>query len=74
MGKTEYDNERSIGDKPLAVAGLTSFRYNGRYGWIMIAATDRQDALLEAQRSISPDSEAIMSRLQIWNGSEYEDA
>jgi hypothetical protein len=27
-------------DKPLAASGLTSYRLRGRYGWIMIGATD----------------------------------
>jgi hypothetical protein len=29
-----------IHNKPLAAAGLTSYRYKGRYGWIMIGARD----------------------------------
>jgi hypothetical protein len=27
-------------DKPCAMRGLTSYRYAGRYGWIMIGAVD----------------------------------
>ena len=30
-------------DKPLADHGLTSYRYRGRYGWIMIGARDDDD-------------------------------
>ena len=38
-------------DKPLASAGLKSYRYQGRYGPIMIGAKDHDDALNEAKRS-----------------------
>jgi hypothetical protein len=55
-------------DRPCADHGLTSYRYRGRYGWIMIGATDHADALREAGRStddITPD------KLEIWNGTQY---
>jgi hypothetical protein len=56
-------------DKPCAAHGLTSYRYKGRYGWIMIGARDDADALREAERS---SSDAInRANLQIWNGTEY---
>ena len=56
-------------DKPCAAHGLTSYRYRGRYGWIMIGARDDADALREAARS---SSDAInRANLQIWNGTEY---
>ena len=54
---------------PLAAHGLNSYRYRGGYGWIMIGAHDKQDALKQAQRS-TRDAVA-MERLQAWNGSEY---
>jgi hypothetical protein len=57
-------------DKPMAMAGLTSYRYCGRYGWIMIGAKDDNDALREAQRSTS--DKVTMDNLQIWKGSQYE--
>lgn len=38
-------------EKPLAAAGLTSYRAKGLYGWIMIGARDDADALREAKRS-----------------------
>jgi hypothetical protein len=38
-------------DKPLAAPGLRSYRCKGRFGWIMIGATDDADALREARRS-----------------------
>lgn len=56
-------------DKPCAAHGLTSYRYKGRYGWIMIGARDDADALREAARS---SSDAInRANLQVWNGTEY---
>ena len=56
-------------DKPCAAHGLTSYRYKGRYGWIMIGARDDADALREAARS---SNDAInRANLQIWNGTEY---
>jgi hypothetical protein len=41
----------NVTDKPLAANGFSSYRYKGRYGWIMIGATSISDALNEAQRS-----------------------
>jgi hypothetical protein len=60
----------SLCDKPMASAGLISYRYKGRYGWIMIGAKDDSDALREAQRSTS--DKVTMNNLQIWKGSQYE--
>jgi len=57
-------------DKPMASKGLTSYRYRGRYGWIMIGARDDNEALREAQRSTS--DKVIIDNLQIWKGSQYE--
>ena len=57
-------------NKPMAAKGLTSYRYKGRYGWIMIGATDTKDALKEAQRSAS-DS-VILDNLQVWAVTQYE--
>ena len=57
-------------DKPMAAHGLTSYRYKGRYGWIMIGAKDDNDALNEAQRSTS--DKVTMNNLQIWNGTNYQ--
>jgi hypothetical protein len=55
---------------PLAVSGLTSYRYVGRFGYIMIGATDNTDALREAQRSLNWDI-ATPDKLQVWDGSKY---
>jgi hypothetical protein len=44
----------ALQDRPMADAGLTSYRYPSRYGgYIMIGATDADDALREAKRSMS---------------------
>ncbi|MEZ2310795.1 hypothetical protein AB6809_29545 [Paraburkholderia sp. RCC_158] len=59
----------AIHDKPLAAAGLTSYRYKGRYGWMMIGATDHADALREAQRGT--DDKVDVENLQVWGGSQY---
>ena len=55
-------------DKPLAIAGLTSYRLLGPYGWIMVGAMDHEDAMRQAARSTRlPDRD----NLQVWNGQEY---
>ena len=56
-------------NRPCAAVGLTSYRYRGRYGFIMIGAHNTQDALKEAARST--DSVDI-SKLEVWNGQSYE--
>lgn len=62
----------SITDKPLAAPGLTSYRYAGRYGWIMIGARSTEDALREARRSSSGDpAEITAAGLQVWAGDRY---
>jgi hypothetical protein len=57
-------------DKPMAAAGLTSYRCRCSYGWIMIGAKDHDDAMREAHRS---SDNATRDGLQIWNGAEYVD-
>ena len=59
-----------IQDRPLAVAGLISYRYKGQYGWIMIGAKDHSDALNEASRSVSRGP-VTFDNLQVWNGTSY---
>ena len=61
-------------EKPCAMPGLTSYRYAGYSGWIMIGAKDHADALREATRSISSGDRAEMSRLQVWDGKGYVNA
>ena len=56
----------TITDKPLAIEGLTSYRYRGRYNYIMIGASNTLCALSEANRSLYSD-DAVVSKLEIWN-------
>ena len=59
-------------DKPMASNGLISYRYRGRYGWIMIGASTDTDALAQAQLSTSdPASKVTNDRLERWNGQHY---
>jgi hypothetical protein len=65
-------HDRPLHDRPLAAAGLISYRYRGRFGWVMIGATDKSDALRAAERSTrTPASE---DKLQVWSGDKYVDA
>jgi len=59
-----------ITDKPLAVEGLISYRYQGNYGFIMIGATDHNDALNEANRSLSY-GKANIDKLQVYKDNKY---
>lgn len=59
-------------EKPLAVAGLTSYRYRGPYGYVMIGARDYQDALNEARRSLT-EGDVTIENLQVWDGNQYVD-
>lgn len=52
-------------DRPMAAPGLTSYRYNGRYGFVMIGARDKADALREAARSVTGDVDP--AKLEIWS-------
>ena len=52
---------------PMAAPGLISYRARGRYGWIMIGAKDKHDAMREAKRSTPAPYD-----LQRWNGESYE--
>lgn len=56
-------------NKPMAADGLISYRYRGRYGWIMIGASTDTEALSEAQRST--DDTVTPDRLERWNGRHY---
>jgi hypothetical protein len=55
-------------NRPCSAHGLKSYRYRGRYGWIMIGARDDDDALREASRSTV---DVTKDRLQRWNGVKY---
>jgi hypothetical protein len=52
----------------MAAPGLISYRYKGRYGWIMIGAKDDAGALREARRSTSP---VDYSGLERWCATRY---
>ncbi len=56
---------RDMTDRPLASAGLRSYRYRGAFGFVMIGALDHADALQEAARSI--DGEPDRARLDVWD-------
>lgn len=58
----------SVCDRPLAAAGLTSYRCKGPFGWIMIGAVDVDAAMREAKRSRRA---ARREDLQVWNGERY---
>lgn len=61
--------ETPVTERPCASEGLISYRYRGRFGWVMIGAHDDEDALHEASRS-STDS-VHLENLQVWDGSTY---
>lgn len=64
-----FKGYKMIFNKPLAAHGLNSYRYAGRYGWIMIGAKTAAEALKEAQRSTSET--VRLEGLQSWNGTAY---
>lgn len=61
---------RALHDKPLASPPLKSYRYAGRYGYIMIGATNYEEALSEARRST--DEEISIANLEYWNNESME--
>lgn len=55
-------------NKPCAADGLTSYRYKGQLGWIMIGAKNEHEALREALRSIEcAHSGVSRDNLQVWD-------
>lgn len=62
----------TIHDKPLAAPPFDSYRYRGRYGFIMIGARDTAEALSEARRST--DGPITLDRLEKWDGTRYKEA
>jgi hypothetical protein len=60
---------KAMHDRPMAAAGLISYRCRGRYGWIMIGALDNADAVREAKRST--DKDIGYSDIEVWNGTRY---
>ena len=57
-------------DKPMAANGLISYRYRGRYGWIMIGANTDTEALSQAQ--LSTTDKVTPYHLERWNGYHYQ--
>ena len=58
-----------LSDRPMAAAPLTSYRYRGPLGWVMIGAMNNADAIKQAQRSISVPTEP--GKLERWDGTQY---
>ena len=57
-------------DKPLANKGLKSYRYKGNHGYIMIGAKDVEEALTQANLSLSSGA-ATVDKLQVHKNGEY---
>lgn len=58
----------NVKNRPLAIAGLTSYRYFTGHSHIMIGARDHDDAMNEARRStqdVNPEN------LEVWDGHAY---
>ncbi len=58
----------ALHERPLAAAGLDSYRLRGEYGYIMIGALSPQDAMREARRTW-PGAPA--ERLEKWDAGCY---
>lgn len=65
----EAEGPVNTSDLPVAAEGLTSYRYQGNFGPVMIGAKDVDEALREAGRSIegTPDR----ANLEVWDGDKY---
>jgi len=57
----------STADLPFAGPNLLSYRYSSSLGAIYIGATDDDDALREAARSIAYDECATIRNLEVWD-------
>lgn len=57
-----------ITSKPLAAPGYTSYRCKQPFGWVMIGATNDDDAMKQAKQS-APN--ANIKDLQAWDGKAY---
>jgi len=54
-------------NKPMAAHGLKSYRYKGRWGYIMIGAKDWKDALSEAKRSLCKWESPERHNMEVWH-------
>jgi hypothetical protein len=59
----------TVYDKPLAAPPSESYRYRGRYGFIMIGALGTAEALSEVRRST--DGPVTIDNLEKWSGTQY---
>ena len=59
-----------IHNKPCAAQGLTSYRYRGTYGYIMIGASNYSDAKRQAELSTTGPINPL--RMEVWVGSKYQ--
>lgn len=55
-------------DRPYASNGFTSYRCKTVYGWVMIAATSHDDAMVQAKRS---SNFCKRKDLEVWDGTRY---
>lgn len=62
---------KSLCDLPLAAYPFTSYRYCCGQDWIMIAAMNDDEALIEAQRSLEPSVKAQRQNLERFDGTRY---
>ena len=61
-------------NKPHAPEGLNSYRIRSPYGWVMIAGTDKDDALARAIERVSKSAlpcELNPDDLEEWDGQRY---
>lgn len=65
---TKFADPRDLTSKPLAAAGLLSYRCKCPFGWIMIGAVDDEDAMVQARRS---NKQSRREDLQKWDGNGY---
>ena len=66
--KQHHNLFKNFTELPLAVEPFKSYRCKGKYGYIMIATMDDDDAPKQAKLS----GEVIKENLERWNGSSYE--
>ena len=64
-------NNTSIENRALAVPPFISYRYKVKTGFIMIAGLNIQDALSEANRSLSYGV-AVSANLEVWHKGAYK--
>lgn len=65
MTAFRWPPRQPLENRPHAAEGLLSYRYRGRFGFVLIGARDHAEALQEAARSIPENPE--MERLEVWS-------